>query len=295
MNTVRVGDSLIDASQLAYGCWRIADPGVDGRAALVAACDAGYTLFDVADVYGGGKAEETIGRALRDVSGMRDRIRLVTKCGVRPGRYDFSFDHIVASCDASLARLGVEAIDLYLLHRPDFLADPDEIARAFTTLHTAGKVRWFGVSNFRPSLLAAVRAASPLPLVAHQVEISLTRLDAFTDGVLDQCLDHQMTPMAWSPLGAGLLADGARRMLPAQRSYRPEAVVTALDDLSRDRGESRAVLALAWLLKHPSRIMPIVGSTDPHRIRDAVRATAIELTREEWYALFVAARGEPLP
>ena len=118
---------------------------------------------------------------------------------------------------------------------------------------------------------------------------------SFEDGTLDQCLEESITPMAWSPLGAGLLGDGAKRLLTAQQSYKPDAVVKALDAIATVRGVSRTVIAFAWLLRHPSGIVPIVGSTDPVRIRDAVQATEFELTREEWYRLFLAARGEPLP
>src|SRR5262245_8641227 len=166
MKTIRLGTSQLNATCLAYGCWRIAEPGADGRAAVLAAYEAGYTLFDTADIYSAGQSEETLGRVLRETPGMRERIVIATKCGVRragepnadsPGRYDFSPEHIVASCEQSLQRLGVETIDLYLLHRPDLLADPHQIAGAFLQLHDAGKVRWFGVSNFRPSLVSALQ------------------------------------------------------------------------------------------------------------------------------------------
>ena len=134
-----------------------------------------------------------------------------------------------------------------------------------------------------------------MPLIAHQVEISLAQLGSFTDGTLDQCLVENLTPMAWSPLAAGLLGFGAKRLLTAQQRYRTEPIVAALDEIGKARGTTRTVVALAWLLKHPSKIIPIVGSTNPDRIREAVQATEFELTREEWYRLLEAARGEPLP
>jgi len=245
-----------------------------------------------------------MGRTLHEVAGMRERILIISKCGVRPagspkpnspGRYDFSAEYIVQSCEQSLQRLRIETIDLYLLHRPDYLGDPHEIAGAFAQLYDAGKVRFFGVSNFRPSLVNALQAACPFPLVVNQVEISLAQRAALVDGTLDQCLEKSITPLAWSPLGAGLLGGGAKRLLPGQRGYKTEAVVKGLDEIALARGVSRSVIAYAWLLKHPSRIVPIVGSTDPQRIREAVGATEFELTREEWYRLFVAAQGEPLP
>ena len=302
MKTQRLGSGELNASRLAYGCWRIAESG--GPAAVRAAYEAGYTLFDVADIYGGGEAETILGGALRKTTGMRDRILIASKCGVRragtpnpdsPPRWDFSCDYIVRSCEDSLERLGIETLDLYMLHRPDYLGDPHEIAGAFAQLYDAGKVRHFGVSNFRPSLVSAMQAACPFPLLVNQVEISLVQRATFEDGTLDQCLEKQITPMAWSPLGAGLLGDGAKRLLPAQQGYQADAVNKVLDEIARERGVSRTVIALAWLLRHPGGIVPIVGSTDPGRIREAVRATELELTREEWYRLFVAARGELLP
>jgi predicted oxidoreductase len=256
-------------------------------------------LFDNADIYCRGRAEEIFGRVLREVAGMRERVLIVSKGGIRadgePKRYDFSGEYLVRACEESLVRMGIETIDLYLLHRPDYLADPHEIAGAFDQLQDAGKVRWFGVSNFRPSLVSALQAACPMPLVANQIEISLAHLEAFTDGSLDQCLERKLTPMAWSPLGAGLLADGAKKLLPSQESNRTDAVLKVLDELAVGRGVTRTAIALAWLLKHPSRIQPIIGSTNPQRIREAAKADAVKLTREEWYHLLIAARGEPLP
>jgi predicted oxidoreductase len=314
MQSMVLGVSSLRSSRLAYGCWRVAgswdaaevtdSTRAAGRLAVRTAYEAGYTLFDTADIYGGGESERVLGAALKDIPGMRDRILVVTKCGVRPPgtprpdspqRYDFSAEHIIASCEQSLQRLGLDTIDLYLLHRPDYLADPEEIAEAFAQLKSAGKVRYFGISNFRPMLVTALQVACPMPLVVHQVEISLARLDAFTDGTLDQCLIEKITPMAWSPLAGGLIGDGAQRLLPAQTVYRPDRFLPALDSLAKARGLSRTVVALAWLLKHPAKIQPIVGSTNPDRIRGAAKADELELTREEWYRLLLAARGEPLP
>jgi predicted oxidoreductase len=241
---------------------------------------------------------------LKEISGMRERVLIATKCGIRfggdprpesPPRYDFSAAHIINSCEQSLQRLGVETIDVYMLHRPDFLADPQEVADAFSKLKASGKVRYFGVSNFRPSLVSALQAACSMPLVVHQVEISLAKLDAFTDGTLDQCLMEKITPMAWSPLAAGLIGDGPAMLLPSQKVYRPEAFLPAIDALAKARGTSRVTVALAWLLQHPSKILPIVGSAKPERIREAAQAAELALSREEWYRLLVAARGEPLP
>ena len=314
MQTVKLGVSSLETSRIAYGCWRSAGTSnpaevtpeneVAGQRAIIAAYEAGYTLFDNAEIYCRGVCEEILGRAFREVSGMREHVLVATKCGIRvagdpgpeaPKRYDFSGEYIVKACEGSLKRLGIETIDLYMLHRPDYLADPHEIAGAFLQLYDAGKVRFFGVSNFRPSLVSALQAACPLPLIVNQVEISLAKLDSLAGGTLDQCLEKKITPLAWSPLGGGFLASGAILRLPTEQQRHARQILGALDEIAERRSVSRTVIALAWLLKHPSRMVPIIGSNNPERIRDAARAADVELTREEWYHLLIAARGEPLP
>jgi len=307
VQSIPLGKSSLTGSRLAYGCWRLAsnkeDPAA-GRRALAAAYEAGYTLFDNADIYGGGEAEKMLGATLKEIPGMRDRIVILTKTGVRhgghphpdsPNRWDFSAEHILHSCEQSLKRMDIETIDVYMLHRPDFLADPREIAGAFEKLHSAGKVRHFAVSNFRPSLVTALQSACPMPLILHQMEISLAKLDALTDGTLDQCLADRITPMAWSPLAGGLIGGGAKRLLKWQQSYQPEKFLADLEAIAQARGVSRTVIAFSWLMKHPGKIIPIVGSINPDRIREATQAVDVELSREEWYRLLNAARGEPLP
>lgn len=314
MNTVTLGESAITVSRLAYGCWRIAGTWSPseitpasreaGRRAVLAAFEAGYTLFDHADIYCDGEAEALFGRVLREVPAMRGRIVIASKCGIRkagvpgpeaPYRYDFSADYIVRSCEDSLRRLGVETIDVFQLHRPDYLMDPAEVAGAFEKLRQAGKAREFGVSNFRPSQVSALQRACPMRLLVNQVEISLAQTRCLEDGTLDQCLAERITPMAWSPLGGGHLGEGTRRVLPSQESYRPQPVLALLDAMAKSRGCTRSAVALAWLMKHPAGIIPIVGSTDPARIQAAARADTVELSREDWYRLFEAARGERLP
>lgn len=314
MQTITLGTSRLQVSRLAYGCWRLTGGARNaaeltpelrdgGKRAVLSAYEAGYTIFDHADIYGSNESERIFGEVLRETPGMRERVVIVTKGGVRrlddppgsPYHFNLSGEYLVRACEGSLQRLGVETIDLYLLHRADWLMQPDDVAAAFSKLHQAGKVRFFGVSNFRPAHLAALQAACPMPLMAHQVEISLGQLSTLDDGTLDQCLERKMTPMAWSPLGGGQFADGAKRLLKYQEGYRTDNVVPLLDEYAAKYGVSRSAVAFAWLLKHPAQIMPIVGSINPERIRDAVRSTEIELTREEWYRLFVAARGVPLP
>jgi predicted oxidoreductase len=314
MKRVTLGKSPLASSRLAFGCWRIAGTWdatavtaeglAQGRDAVFAAYDAGYTLFDHADIYCDGVAETTFGQVLKKVPGMRERIVIATKCGIRkagepnikaPCRYDFSAEYIIRSCEQSLKRLGIDVIDLYQLHRPDYLMEPAEVAGAFAQLKQQGKVREFGVSNFRPSQLTALQRACPMPLIVNQVEISLANRACLEDGTLDQCLAENITPMAWSPLAGGLLADGARALLPSQEAYRTKPVVAELDLIAKERGASRTAVALAWLLQHPAKIIPIVGSTQPQNIKQAARADALDLTREEWYRLLEAARGERVP
>ena len=316
MRTIALGDSTLLGSRLAYGCWRLVntwDPSrvtddaiVAGERAVLAAYEAGYTVFDNADIYCHGVCETVFGRAMRNVRGMRERVVVVTKCGIRfagdpvpdaPGRYDFSADYIARSIEGSLRRLQVDHVDLLLLHRPDYLMNPSEVARAFNALRQQGKVREFGVSNFRPSQVAALQRACPMKLLVNQVEVHLGKLDALEDGTLDQCLAEGITPMSWSPLGGGLLAEGPANAFadsPLLRNVQAGLVET-LDAVAREVGASRATVALAWLLKHPAGIMPVVGSINAQRIQDATRADVLELSREQWYRILIAARGEPLP
>jgi predicted oxidoreductase len=305
MNTVPLGSSSLVSSRLAYGCWRLAGANHPsevtssgkklGRDAVIAAYEAGYTLFDHADVYCEGVAEEIFGETLREVSGMRERVLIASKCGIRfagepvgaPYRYDVSAAHIIGSCELSLRRLQVETIDIYQLHRPDWLADWKEVAEAFTRLREMGKVREFGVSNFKPAQVSALQRALSFPLIVNQVEMSLLRLDCFRDGTIEQCQTERLTPLAWSPLGGGRLLDG--------NAGSASPLSSALHHIALGHGVPPSTVALAWLMKHPSGVMPIVGSTNPDRIRESVRANELHLSREEWYTLLEAALGARLP
>lgn len=275
-----------------------------GKKAIIAAYEAGYTLFDHADIYCRGACEEIHGEVLREVPSMRKDIQIATKCGIRfpgdpnpdsPHRYDFSASHIEESCHKSLKRLGVEQIDIYQLHRPDLLMDPTEIASAFTKLKAQGVVKHFGVSNFLPSFVAALQSQLDFPLVVNQVEIHLGRLDCFYDGTLDQCLELQMTPLSWSPLGGGWLGAGGTVPEDHPDAEKRVALLDTLDSIAAGYGVSRTVMTLAWMMKHPSKIIPIVGSCNPDNIRDAAKADEVDVDREDWYRILVAARGKPLP
>jgi predicted oxidoreductase len=308
METQTLGQTALEVSSLSYGCMRIAGawdpkeitPAHEERArnALLAAYEAGFTLFDHADIYSQGACETLHGRLLADSPELRRETIIATKCGIRfggdphpdsPHRFDFSASHIIESCEKSLERLQVESIDIYQLHRPDYLMDPDEVAEAFSILHAQGKVRYFGVSNFLPSKVSALLSSLSFPVVVNQVEIHLGRLNCFEDGTLDQCLEEGITPLSWSPLGGGWLGEGAP--VPIGR----ENLVNQMDRLAQESQVTRTEIALAWLLAHPSGIIPIVGSTNPERIKKSVEATEVMMGREDWYRLFVAAQGHGLP
>jgi predicted oxidoreductase len=248
-------------------------------------------------------SEAIYGLALDRHPDWRDKLVVATKCGIRfedeppgtPHRYDFSGEHIRWSIDQSLKRLKLERVDLYQLHRPDWLADPEDIASALVDIHQAGKVRYFGVSNFRPSLVDAVQSALPFPLVSNQVEIHLLRVDTFRDGTLDQCLEKKMTPLAWSPLAGGRLAAALDDKAKLPESEHDVAAVARLRPLLADVAQAYSTTPLAivfaWLMRHPSKIIPILGSIRPEAIREATKADAITLDRDNWYRILRAARG----
>ncbi len=314
MKTQKLGTTDLISSRLSYGCMRIAgtwnpaeikpENEAAGKAAIMAAVETGYTLFDHADIYCAGGCESIFGKALKESPGIRKNMIIATKCGIRfggdpkpasPHRFDFSAEHILQSCDKSLRRLGIETIDVYQLHRPDLLMNPPEVAGAFETLQKAGKVRYFGVSNFSPSFVSTLQKFCPMPLIVNQVEVHLGRLDCFYDGTLDQCIERGITPLSWSPLGGGFLGAGAEVSKKHSRRKEMLHLQKVMDRIAGELGASRTVVALAWLLKHPSKIIPIVGSCNPAHIRDAAKADDLDLSREHWYELLVAARGEPLP
>lgn len=290
-----LGASGVTVSRLVYGCMRLVGRDGDrsrGKEAVHAALDAGFTIFDHADIYAGGECERLFGTVLKASPGLRERLFLVSKCGIRfagdpaadaPKRYDFSRAHLLESVEGSLDRLATDRLDLLLLHRPDFLGDPDEVAAAFAELKAAGKVRYFGVSNFRPSQLSSFARAVDEPLIVNQIEISLARLDAFDDGSLDQCAELDIVPQAWSPLRGSVLPGND-----------PEADARVRRELERQAvryGVADWLVVLAWLQKPSAGIAPVIGSTDPERIRQAPASLTIDYSREDWYRLLEARRG----
>ena len=295
--TRSLGHSDIVVSPLAWGMWRLAESGRtlrDAARLVHAALDAGITFLDTADIYGFdgqrgfGDAEALLGSLLAAEPALRSRMVLATKGGILPPLpYDQSAPYLRRAIDASLARLQVQQVDLWQVHRPDILAHPQEVARVLDDAVAAGKVRALGVSNFTMPQIAALQHFLGHKLVATQPEVSPLRITCFENGEFDQAMMLGLTPLAWSPLGGGRLTD--------PQSPRERAVAAELDRVAAAQGVSRTVAAYAWLMAHPAGIIPIVGSQQPERIAEAVLALTVRWTRADWYAVLVAARGEALP
>lgn len=285
-------------SPIVAGMWRLPQWKLDAPALaswIAQALDLGITSFDHADIYGGYGVESAFGDALAVAPGLRHRMQIVTKCGIRlvsPARpahaiksYDTSQGHIVASVENSLRVLRTDRIDLLLIHRPDALMDPDELAETFRGLQRSGKVLHVGVSNHSPSQFAMLHRR--VPLSTNQVEFSPLQMAALGDGTLDQATDLGLAPMAWSPLGGGRLFapddDAARR------------VRDVLQAQGQARGVSAATMAYAWVRRHPSRPLPVTGTGRVEGLRDAVAALEVRLSAEEWYAVWRAALGREVP
>ncbi len=289
--TVRLGGSDLQVGAISYGCWRLADGDLETATTNVCtALDQGFSLIDTADIYGFdgssgfGAAELLLGRMLARTPGLRDRMVLATKGGIRPGvPYDWSADYLRSACEDSLRRLGVDVIDLYQLHRPDVLTHPAEVADALTDLRDRGLVRQVGLSNVTPSQFQMVQSHLDVPLVTTQPELSIWHSDPVRDGTLDQCLAGGVTPLAWSPLGGGRIADADGE------------VASTLDRLAANHGVDRTAIALAFVLAHPSGPVPIVGTQRPERIVAAGAALGVRLDRAEWYDLYQAGTGKALP
>jgi predicted oxidoreductase len=285
-----LGKSGLSVSPIAWGMWRFHGDDVAAAQGLMeAALAAGITLFDTADIYGidtdgFGAAEVLLGRVLASAPGLRERMVLATKGGIVPGTpYDSSPDYLARALDASLERLGVEQVDLWQIHRPDLLAHPQETARVLEEMVTSGKVRAIGVSNFTPAQVSALTAFLTVPLASTQPEFSPLHLDPLWNGTLDQAMALDLAVLAWSPLGGGRLGSGG------------DAVGTLLSAQGERFGVSAAAATYSWLMTHPARPIPIVGSQRPTRIAEAADAFRVSWTRSEWYAVLQAAMGEKLP
>ena len=284
-------------SPLIVGCMRLGAWGAQlpttGLQAFIEDCvEMGLCDFDHADIYGHYTTEEEFGKVLKTQPQLREQLRITTKCGIklitknRPAHrlksYDLSKSHILESVDSSLKELQTEYIDILLLHRPDFLLDPSEIASAFEQLKTAGKVRHFGVSNFSTSQFDLLHNFTPL--MTNQVEISALHLNAFQDGTLDQCQKLDIRPTAWSPLGGGAIFGN-------ESDARTERVRIVGERLCEQYGATLDQILIAWLACHPAGIIPVTGSSRIERLRSAKEAMDIKLSREEWYEIWQASTG----
>ncbi len=292
MERIKFTDSL-EMSRIVYGMWRLAEADDTSPAhveAKVQAClDQGITTFDQADIYGGYAAEAVFGGALKANRSLRDRMEIVTKCDivVSAGRhtgatvkhYNTSRAHIEASVEASLSEMGIEHIDLLLIHRPDPFMDQHETGAALDDLVASGKVGAVGVSNFRPWDWQLLQSAMKTPLVTNQIEISLSEISPFTNGDLAFHQMHGQPVMAWSPLGGGALMTGAG------------AVADVLDEVAAHAGVDRAAAAVAFLLAHPARILPVMGTNNLGRIATLSDALKVKLDRETWYRMYESALG----
>jgi predicted oxidoreductase len=285
-----LGKSGLSVSPLAWGMWRLAGDDVTATRGLIdAALGAGINLFDTADIYGCdtaagfGSAEALFGRALAEDRSLRDRMVIATKGGIRPGiPYNSSAAYLAEALDDSLTRMGVETVDLYQIHRRDFLTHPQEVAEALTAMVDAGKVRSIGVSNHSVAEFEALQAFLDVPIVSTQPEFSPMRPDPLFDGTLDHAMRHDVAVLAWSPLGGGRLAGD-------------HPAATLLAEQGAAYGVDGATAALAWVMAHPAGIIPIVGSQNAERIAAAAGAFQVEWTRAQWYAVLEAGMGTKLP
>ncbi|WP_279483383.1 aldo/keto reductase family oxidoreductase [Aureimonas sp. SK2] len=297
MDRVTLGNDLT-VSRLVYGLWRLGDDADTSPAHVqrkVESClEQGITTMDHADIYGGYTGEAIFGAALKAAPQLRDRIEIVTKCGIvapmgrhagaRVKHYDTGRAHITASVETSLRDMGLERIDLLLIHRPDPMIDPFETGAVLDELVAAGKVRAVGVSNFKPHDLSLLQSAMANPLVTNQIELSLLETDAFTNGDIAGLMERRIHPMAWSPLGGGRLFGGEATPLK-----------TKLSELARAQGVDEGAVALAWLLAHPAEILPVLGTNALPRIAAISQALRVAIDRQTWFELYTAARGHEVP
>ncbi len=305
MKLQTVGKSELQSSRLVYGCMRIVGDNSNesrqkGKAAVRTAFESGFTHFDHADIYGGGKCEELFAEVLHEIPGMREKIIITSKCGIIgkgnpkpefPARYDFSERHILNSVDGILRRLNTDYIDILLLHRPDYLFRAEEVARTFETLQKAGKVRHFGVSNFRPSQLSLLQKYCSMPLITNQVEINIHNITTLLDGTLDQCQENNISPQAWCPLGGVVYPAWGNTFTPETE----KRIKAEFDRQAEKYNTENWIVMLAWLLKHPAQIFPIIGTTNSSRIEASLQALKINYCREDWYRLLEARNGQAVP
>ena len=306
MKMVPLGKSGLQVPAIAVGCMRIGEMPAEKLAEHICWCvDHGLNFFDHADIYGGGRCEENFREAFRQTGLSRDQVILQSKCGIRQGMYDFSKEYIFSSVDGILQRLGTNYLDVLVLHRPDALMEPEEVAEAFDRLEQSGKVRHFGVSNHRPGQIELLKKAVRQPLVVNQLQMSIPcssmiaagmEANMMTDGaidrdggVLDYCRLHDMTIQTWSPFQYGFFEG----VFVGNRDKFPE-LNQVLDELSGKYDATPTGIATAWILRHPAKMQMVAGTTNLERMAEIVRGSEITLDRADWYRLYLSA-GHMLP
>lgn len=308
MRTIKLGTSALEVPVVAVGCMRI--NSLDKQQAekfVKTSLELGANFFEHADIYGAGKCEEIFADAIQMSPSVREQVILQSKCGIRPdkGMFDFSKEHILNSVDNILKRLRTEYLDVLLLHRPDTLVEPEEVAEAFDQLESSGKVRHFGVSNQNPMQIELLKKHVKQPLVANQLQLSITNATMISQGfnvnmengpavnrdgsVLDYCRLHDITIQPWSPFQYGWFEGpflGNNEKFPALNAK--------IDEIAAKYGVSNTTIAVAWLLRHPANMQPVIGTMNLERLADCCKAADVRLTREEWYDIFRSA-GNVLP
>ncbi len=305
MRRISIGNGALTASEISLGCMRISEMSKNDAANLInTALEEGIDFFDHADIYGGGKSEEVFSQAVDMSPSVREKFIIQTKCGIRQGYYDFSKEHILEAVDGSLKRLKTDYIDVLLLHRPDALMEPEEVAEAFSILQSNGKVRNFGVSNQNPMQIELLKKYLNQKIIINQLQLSITNTGMIDAGInvnmkvegsidrdgsiLDYCRLNDITIQPWSPFQYGFFEG-----VFLNNEKFPE-LNKKIDELAEDKGVANTAIAIAWLLRHPTKMQPIVGTTNVSRLKDICKASTIELTRQEWYEIYLAA-GNKLP
>lgn len=305
MRTIKLGSSSLEVPVVAVGCMRINTLDVKEAEHFVrSAMEIGANFFDHADIYGTGKCEEIFAEAVQMSPQVRENIILQSKCGIRKGMFDFSKEHILNSVDGILQRLKTDYLDVLLLHRPDALVEPEEVAEAFDLLESEGKVRHFGVSNQNPNQIELLKKYVKQPLVANQLQMSITNTTMIDSGInvnmeneaainrdgsiLDYCRLHDITIQPWSPFQYGFF-EGV--FLGSDKF--PE-LNAKIDEIAAKYDVSNTTIAIAWLLRHPAQMQPVTGTMNLERLQDCVKASDVHLTRQEWYDIYRAA-GNVLP
>ncbi|EFU41079.1 aldo/keto reductase [Paenibacillus vortex V453] len=305
MKTIKLGSSSLEVPVVAVGCMRINSlEKAEAERFVQSALEEGANFFDHADIYGSGACEEIFADAIHMNAEIREKIILQSKCGIRQGMFDFSKEHILDSVDGILKRLKTDYLDVLLLHRPDTLVEPEEVAEAFDKLESSGKVRHFGVSNQNPMQIQLLEKAVKQPLVANQLQLSITNTTMIQSGInvnmendaavnrdgsiLEFCRLHDITIQPWSPFQYGFF-EGV--FLGSDKF--PE-LNQKIDEIAEKYSVSNTTIAIAWLLRHPAHMQPIIGTMNINRLKDCIKAGDVTLTREEWYAIYRAA-GNILP